>query len=188
MSATVADVEKTITLPSTPRLILLGMYSVNWHTVFFISDELLKLSISQQSMTVLPNRDIYTCQDAFWNYSNFTFQVEQSVWLLDAGWSALRVISCVRASNQHSWRGLLLCFQCTTSATYSTKRRLPVHLNSFKGKACVVQQTFFKALILTWHCRLNPGVTNDNNEGSIPLHSQGPGIVNVNSLERLCYT
>ena len=65
---------------------------------------------------------------------DYTFQVEQSRRQLDDGWSAWRDMSFVRASNMHLWQGLLLCFQCTISSTYTTKRKLPVHLNSFKGK------------------------------------------------------
>ena len=64
-SAPVADVERTLNLPPTPRLILLGMYSVNWHTVY----ELFKLQYLYSSKArVIPSRDIWTqSQYTFWN-------------------------------------------------------------------------------------------------------------------------
>lgn len=56
-SATVADVEKTLTLPRTPRLILLGVCSELTYYIF-TSDELLKLSVLQLSMNIILTTDI----------------------------------------------------------------------------------------------------------------------------------
>lgn len=56
LSATVADV--TMGFSSTAD----GMNSVDWHTVYCTSN---KLQVFQQSMNVLPNRDVYTIKDVF---------------------------------------------------------------------------------------------------------------------------
>lgn len=70
----------------------------------------------------------------------FMLQVEHRVWLVGTGWSALRVMSYVGASNQHL--GLAALFS-TTLSTYSNKKMLPVHLNSLKGNAYIFQWMLF---------------------------------------------